>query len=485
VSNSLNNLSIAGKLKFLAKDAVFYGGLSALSRFSSLITFPFLTRFLSKETFAVLDLFLVIELLFIFLSIMGQDSALGRYFYDKEDLKSRKSVCTASLLIQGVFATFVIGGMLFFRHSIMAFYTVPIEYEPLIWILALKIFLTLPVNYSINLMKWSFTRKGFALLSLGSSIGIMISAVIGAYYFENPLRGILILQTCSSLIFGLLGLYLCRNWLGSINIKTSIPALLAFGMPYGFIVLSGNLIPSIDRSMISNFLGMEALAIYVVTNRVAGLFRIGAVAFQNAWGPFYMASYKTENAQKTFDLILRGYCLIVAIIFIVFSLIAEWFVPLLAGEQYAEASNLSVYLAFGIMVQGVGWITGIGSTIAKRPVFAMISYAIQLLATFSGIYFLLPIFGLIGAVAGVVIGYILQVISMTVMGYYCYPLRFTLFRPTFIILFSLLIVTTQQFSFQFFSPAGVYFYSFFSTVFMIFICVNSKERKQVLSLFWK
>jgi len=441
MSDILKSLPVMGKLKFLAKDAVYYGGLAALGRFSSILTFPFLTRMLSKEAFGVLDIFLVIEMLFVFISIMGQDSALARYFYDDEDKLARRSICSASLLIQLTLGLVSVASLLFFRESIMAFYALPEAYEPLIWILALKVFLTIPLNYSINLMKWSFARRGFALLTLGSSTLVILAALIGAYFYSDPIKWILLFQSGVLLVFGAIGLYLCRDWFGNIIQKDIMPTLFLFGLPYGAIALIANLVPSVDRAMISQALGVEMLAVYAVANRVANLFRIGTTAFQTAWGPFYMASYETPNAPQSFDLIFRIYTLFAIAFFLIFSATAFWFVPFIAGSQYASASVLSIYLALGILVQGIGWITGVGSFIAKKPLFDLLSYLAQLLSTFAGIVILLPIFGLLGVAISVTIGYTIQALTMTALGYYSYSLRFKLLKPVLSLVFATVIVS--------------------------------------------
>ncbi|MBT5073833.1 MAG: oligosaccharide flippase family protein [Kordiimonadaceae bacterium] len=481
MNKKLKSSSVGYRLKFLAKDAFFYGGLAALGRFSSILTFPFLTRLLSKETFGVLDLFLVVEMLFVFLSIMGQDSALARYFYDDEDINARKAICTSSLLVQLTLGLFVIGGLLYFRSEIMAIYGVPPIYEPLMWILALKIFLTIPLNYSINLMKWSYERNGFAYLTLGSSTCIIFAALIGAYFFENPLMSILVLQCCALLLFAVFGLFLCRGWFGRIATAPIIRALFTFGIPYGIISLSANLVPSVDRSMISQSLGIEAIAIYAVANRVANLFRVGTTAFQTAWGPFYMSTYKTDDAQDSFDLILRSYCVFGAVLFIIFSACANWFVPLLAGEQYSEAAGLSIFLAYGIIIQGAGWITGIGSFIAKKPVYDLSSYLVQLITTFIGIYLLLPIYGLMGAAISIVLGYLSQAISMTALGYYSYSLRFSLVRPFLAMLLGLLFTLGQSLVIDIFNSFLFYLFMFISIIFILFIGSSAQERKYLLA----
>ena len=56
---SPNNLSLKGRLGFLAKDSVLYGGAAALNKVFSLSTFPLLARHFSVAEYGLVDMFMV------------------------------------------------------------------------------------------------------------------------------------------------------------------------------------------------------------------------------------------------------------------------------------------------------------------------------------------------------------------------------------------------------------------------------------------
>jgi len=55
-----SGLSHAGRLKFLARDSVVYGGAAAISRAFALITFPLLAQHFSVADYGIIDLFSIV-----------------------------------------------------------------------------------------------------------------------------------------------------------------------------------------------------------------------------------------------------------------------------------------------------------------------------------------------------------------------------------------------------------------------------------------
>ena len=87
-----------GALKFLFKDTLLYGVLSAASRIFTIFTVPLITRIFSKAEFGSIDGFNVLSQLFIAIIIMGMDSAVARFFFEYEEEVEKKSVVTKALI---------------------------------------------------------------------------------------------------------------------------------------------------------------------------------------------------------------------------------------------------------------------------------------------------------------------------------------------------------------------------------------------------
>jgi O-antigen/teichoic acid export membrane protein len=92
-------MSQNGRMSFLLKDSVIYGGAAAISKSFSIITFPVIARHFSTAEYGIIDLFGVVATFIGILVVFGQDSAVAPYFYEHEDTDVRRQLISQSLLI--------------------------------------------------------------------------------------------------------------------------------------------------------------------------------------------------------------------------------------------------------------------------------------------------------------------------------------------------------------------------------------------------
>ena len=162
------------------KDTFLYGGAAAISKASAFISFPLLAHHLSKADYGTLDFYLVMGSLLVVLFVFGQDGAVARYFYEYEDPSERKQIISQSLIFQ-------LAGLLLFLPIVWIFadflsgllINVPNRIE-LFKIVLLQIPFLLLINFSRNLLKWTFARNQFLILSLGApllQVGLLYFAV--------------------------------------------------------------------------------------------------------------------------------------------------------------------------------------------------------------------------------------------------------------------------------------------------------------------
>ena len=119
--------------------------------------------------------------------------------------------------------------------------------------------------------------------------------------------------------------------------------LLAFGVPYMITAVALATIPSIDRYLISNSLGLTVLGVYAVGYKFSAIMRLPILGFRTAWGPFAYAIYKEENAERTYRFVFIGYTLAVTCIAIGISVFSQQLVALLASAKYSLNRWASTY----------------------------------------------------------------------------------------------------------------------------------------------
>ena len=209
-TNDPSGLPFKEKIKFLAKDTLFYGGLRSIALLAPFLTIPFLTRYFKIEEYGLYDSLLVFSTFVTTLLVFGQDSALARWFYQVDDLESKKKVITQSLTIQVLFFLVIIPLLLIFSNEISSYYLKSSNYSQFIFLVIIQSLFGVFLNFIANTLKWTFSRKKYALISILNPILLLISLFL-LYYFKFSLMQYIITNIIASFCISILGLFLCKN----------------------------------------------------------------------------------------------------------------------------------------------------------------------------------------------------------------------------------------------------------------------------------
>ena len=255
------------RILFLFKDTIIYGGAAAISRAFSLITFPILARHFSVSDYGKLDFLLVISGFLSTFLIFGQDSAVARYFYEYKAIKSRKSLITQSLIFQMSICIMIVPILYIFSAKISDLIFNYKNAHIYFQLILLQIPFMILINFSQNILKWTFKRSFFLFMSVGFVIVQATFIVIGTTTSDLNIKVVLVLYLLSNIIFAIVGLILIKDWL-TFNFKNNyLKKLIPFAIPIGIICVLDSFIPVLGRNIIILTLDPEKL----------GLFSSGAV----------------------------------------------------------------------------------------------------------------------------------------------------------------------------------------------------------------
>ncbi len=415
-------LTLRGRLSFLLKDSALYGGAAAVSKAFSLITFPLLARHFSLAEYGVLDFFLVLSGFLLTLFVFGQDSSVARFFYELEDVDERRQVISQSLAFQLLGLVLLLPPLWWSSAWLIKLF---IEFDDAQWLFRV-VLLQLPffllINFSQNLLKWTFARTQFLIMSLGFTMvqaGLLLVALL---VLDVGILGVLLVSLFTSVFFGLLGLFFVWGWLARPRDFRRLREMLPFAIPYGVICVMGAFSPALERSLTDQLLGTEDLGLYSAGTKIAMILGLAVGAFQTAWGPFSLALYKQSEAVHTYNWVLRIFALGMCILVLAITLFAEPLIHVLASDRYSGAVAVVFPLAMGLAIQATGWITEIGIGIAKRSHLNLYSYSVAIVVTLGGILLLVPMLGLMGVGIGVMIGHIARAGISSWLAQQAYPL---------------------------------------------------------------
>lgn len=487
-STEPGRLNIEKRLKFLAKDTLLYGAASALNSVLSLISFPILTRYFSVEDYGIIDFFSVAGNLLVLFFIFGQDAAVARYFYEYKEMPKRQQVVSQSLIFQITIMLLLLPPLWFFTDVIIA----PFHQAPQSAVLVKLILLQTPfqlfINFSQNLMKWTFSRKQFLFISVGSSVFTVSALVTAILWFHPGIVHIFYIYLISQAIFGIAGLYFCRQWFVLPAQCELIRLLFLFAAPYGILGCIGAFMPALERTFIIKYLTEQDLGIYAAGAKIALIIQLPIQAFQTAWGPFALSIYKEKDATETYNWILKIFSLGIFAIALLIALAAKPLLILLASERFAAASAVVFPITLGVSVQAIGWITQIGINFSKKSYLTLYAYALYLVFSIAAIYVLLHAFGLTGVAWGVSAGYIAKSVYASWLAQRAYPIQWA-YQPVIGLgLFAVFIGAAGQFLFSIGEELGCVFITMGIVVLVFFgwkKLFTEFERSQIFNFIRK
>lgn len=420
-----NSLSLRGRLGFLIKDSFLYGGATALSRAIALVTFPLLTRYFTVEEYGQIDLFISFTNFLAVSIVFGQDSSVARFFYEYVELEDRRELISQSFVFQIIILILVLPFLWMWADHLALLLSSSSEATGIFKLNILQIPFLVFNNFSVNLLKWTFSRNKFLFISLGSVFLYMILIVLGTKYRHLEILDVFICALIVQIIFSLCGLWFVRAWIVVPRNWNFLRELFTYALPYGIICCLGGFVPTMERSLVSMLVGPRELGLYAAGTKVAMLMSVVVQAFQTAWGPFSLSMHKESDSSNTFNLALKGFVILVGLMVILLTSLADPILGFLASEAYRGASIVVFPLALGIAFQSIGWITDIGIGLSKRSYLKLISYVVFVIITGSSIYLLARPFGLLGIASGVMLGHVVNAFTSTYLAQRAYPLRWS------------------------------------------------------------
>ncbi len=451
------------RIKFLLKDSIVYGGANALNAVFMMFAFPFLTRYLSVEEFGVFDSINILINVLVIAVVWGQDSALARYFYEYNEKNEKKLIVSSSLLIQLIFIIALFPIFYYFSNDLSFYYLNTDKYNELMPYILLQIPVGMLINYTSNILKWTFSKYKFLLLNIGSVVFSFSGIIIGIKYFHVDLVDIFIIILSTRSIFALIGLIFVFEWLEFKKDTKILKELFYYALPLGLVSFISAISPVFERGFISNYLTEDKLGIYAIAFRVAFIIQLPIQAFTTAWGPFSLSIFKEKDSEETYNIVLNLYMILIAIagLFLVYT--TDMIIKILSSELYFQAGNYVFILVLGSMIQSISWITSLGITISKKSYLRVYSYFAKNITELLILIFFITEFNLFAVAISYLIGNIILFLFELYLSYKSYSLRFN-FTNAIIILITF---TFLSLFYYFVRELGLYFQIGIYTILML------------------
>lgn len=482
-------MTTSSKLSFLFKDSMIYGLSSALSKAFSLITFPLLIKNFTISEFGIIDYFMVLANFITIFFVFGQDSAVARFFYESESDEEKQNVISQSLFLQSI-GLLVFIPILWNSNNLIKKLLIN-NSDAFIYfkIILLQIPFLLFINFSQNILKWTFSRQKFLFMSLGYTIIQTTLLLYVVFISKQGVKSVFYVSLLTNVLFGIIGLISIRKWI-IIPVKFDLlPEMIKFALPFGAICVFSAFSPTLERSYTNLILGMNDLGLYAAGNKIAMLIGLVVSAFQTAWGPFSLSMYKESKSIDIYNKVLKYFTIFICLSIFILALSAIPVIKIMASTKYLNSFTLVFPLTLSISIQAIGSITEIGISISKKSYLYLISNFLSVSITFLALYMLTPHFGIVGIAYSVLIGQIIKSITTFVLAQKVYFLPWDYLTPFKIIFFTLLLCIISNIVVYKFGILGFYFTNTLGFIFLLLygwnIMITNLEKRQMFNIFKK
>jgi O-antigen/teichoic acid export membrane protein len=380
---TLQSLDSSGRLRRLFSDSVVYGSANAVSKLLALITFPLLARNLTVADYGTVDLFLVLGNWLALILILGVDSALARLIVDRADDDARAHLVSQALVWLAGLTAFAVPALWLASGTIARAFDQAEPAETIVRLIALQLPLTVIVSIAQALLRWTFQRRRFVILSLGTGGAGAFGLVIVFVAFEANPQHVFAVGLAAQSLAALVALVFIRRWLVWPRNFDAWRVLLPMALPLGVASCIVAAVPMLERSLVNAAGGALALGHYAAGAKIAALLSLPIVALQSGWTPLAVAIHREPDAARTYNQALLFFAWLICALVLVLAALGPWLLALLASDRYAQGAAVVLPLALALGVQGIGGMLEVGITVSKRMHLILVAYLVML-AAFAG-----------------------------------------------------------------------------------------------------
>lgn len=371
---------------------VFIG--TASMKLIGFIMLPLYTRWLSVEDFGTTDIIQVyVTLLSAIFSFAISDAIF--VFPKDQPLNQQKKYFSSSFFV--IFSSLFIFGLLLGVISRFVDCRNDLFFDYIWYIYALVV--TTIVQSSIQ----QFLRSIDKLIVYSSS-GLVntISLVIFAFAL-TPKLGVIgyvysvILSNVVSIIYILIfsGAY---RYLGLKFVSVaSAKEMLRYSIPLIPNGIMWWLVSALNRPIMEIHIGLFAIGIYAVANKVSGILSTVFQIFSSSWQISVLEEFKKSTYESFFNSILLYVLFVLFIVHWLLTLFSDFIVKCLSTPDYYESSKLISLMAFSAILFALGSLVGANFSAGKESKYYFLSTSIGGIVALISNFLLIPLLNLYGA----------------------------------------------------------------------------------------
>jgi O-antigen/teichoic acid export membrane protein len=349
----------------MVRDGAIYTLPAIASRGFALLLVPIYTRVLSPADYGALELIALLATIVSLTVAFEVSQGLARYYTVDGDSNRRRAYASTALwftlLCYTVFVALALSASaflarwLFGSNGFESIFRIGVIY---IWTHGLFTLIQ-------NQFRWDLQAVQFAITSI---LMIVVTAGVAIWLAARlcwGLEGVLVGQCVGCLVAATYGLVKLRSTYVFELDTTRLREMLGFSLP---LVPSGVAVwisTYIDRVMINHYLEIDAVGVYSIGLRVAGIAALATVGLRGALTPWIYTHYLEKDAPQQLAAVFLAFLVAALSLNLLLSLLADSLLVVFTTPQYYRSASIVPILVPAVLLSQM-YVFAPGLSIAKK-----------------------------------------------------------------------------------------------------------------------
>ncbi|CAN1593700.1 RfbX Membrane protein involved in the export of O-antigen and teichoic acid [Candidatus Pelagibacterales bacterium] len=441
------------------KYAINFGSYILLSKIIIFIQLFYLWKNLSLENLGKIALIqVIIIILSPFLSFAGSE-IVQRFFYEWKNKNIEKENITIIFLITIIFNSLICIILYFFSSDLFFFLLKNIEFNPLIKLSIIYVFLDTFKIVPHGLLRITNNYKLYGLLNAIRSILSLMFCFFFISFQNLELIGFLyanILADFIMCIFYLL--YIKNNFLNffgiqSIN-KKNLIGFYKYGLPLIPAALSENFSNIVDKILLEKYVPLSQIGTYNISNLAGSSIGVLNNALRLSAIPMLFENIANKGKTNTGSMlseVTKIYIFTTATFSLLISIFIKYLLLPLNLKSVEIVVNFIPYFVIYYFFQTMVATYGRGIDLSKKTIYAPFIMLLNFIINFILMFFLVTSHGVLGAIFGLILS---TLIKLLIQGYFAikfFPRKLNLLFLFILIASYILIFLISDYVFSIFS----------------------------------
>ncbi len=393
--------------KYLKKSTHYFAG-NLFNKVLLIVFLPIFTHFMIPADYAVYTNFLIFISFASLIFLMGMEQSIIPYFH-AESSNEYKYTLISSIYIIVIITCILLSIIIFLNRNLLSLLIVRDQsYSFLILYIVIIIVTSCIYSLTLSILNMMESSVNYAILGGAKNFFLLFLFLYGAFTKQFTVYTVFLFIMISSIISALLAFANVMKILKNFADGSFQPRIFSFRilkpvLKFGLIMIPGTMamliLRVIDRYMLTYLSaeGLHDVGIYSTGYRIGMIMQLLVTIVSLVFLPFAMRIANRPEAKSLFKRIYNYYILLGSTLGILIILYSNEIFAIFIDIKYHNAIKIVFIGVISVFLLGVFNILNIGFYIAKSA--KNISIAVSLGAILNLImnYFLIPLYGVIGA----------------------------------------------------------------------------------------